>query len=185
MVSLIVLAASCSAVESPSTSSTPETLSPAVEDPQPTAPDSPSSPTMPSQAGQQLPITAMATIGAQEILLEVAATPRQQALGLMFRDPLPDQRGMLFPMGRPRPVSFWMKNVPVPLDMVFIYDGTVQHIAADVPPCAADPCPTYGPGGQLVDAVIELRGGHAAELGLEIGDRVVISPVDSDSTQAE
>jgi len=84
---------------------------------------------------------------------------------------------MLFPLARPRPVSFWMKNVPVPLDMVFIYDGTIKAISANVPPCEAEPCPTYGPGDQLIDHVIELRGGHAAELGLMVGDTVVISPV--------
>ncbi len=127
--------------------------------------------------GQHLPIAAVAEIAGQEILLEVAQTPRQQAMGLMYRDPLPDHRGMLFPMGRPRPVNFWMKNVPVPLDMVFIYDNTVRAILADVPPCENNPCPTYGPGSQLVDHVIELRGGHAAELGLTEGDAVVISPV--------
>lgn len=133
---------------------------------------------MPStQRGQQLPIAAVAEVAGQEILLEVARTPRQQALGLMFREPLPDHQGMLFPMGRPRPVSFWMKNVPVPLDMVFIYNGTIQAIEANVPPCEAEPCPTYGPGRQLIDQVIELRGGHAAELGLAVGDTVVISPV--------
>jgi hypothetical protein len=134
--------------------------------------------TMPSpQSGQQLPISAVADIAGQEILLEVARTPRQQALGLMYRDPLPDNRGMLFPMARPRPVSFWMKNVPGALDMVFIYEGTIQAIEANVPPCDAEPCPTYGPGEQLIDHVIELRGGHAAELGLAVGDTVVISPV--------
>jgi hypothetical protein len=133
---------------------------------------------MPSTSpGQQLPISAIAEIAGQEILLEVARTPRQQALGLMFRDPLPDNQGMLFPLGRPRPVNFWMKNVPVPLDMVFISNGTIKAIEANVPPCESNPCPTYGPGSQLIDHVIELRGGHAAELGLAVGDTVVIFPV--------
>jgi uncharacterized protein len=127
--------------------------------------------------GQQLPVSAVTVLGSEEIFLEVASTPQQQALGLMYRDPLPDDRGMLFPLGRPRPVSFWMKNVPVPLDMVFIHNGVIAAIAADVPPCAADPCPTYGPEGQLVDQVIELRAGRAAELGLREGDEVVITPL--------
>lgn len=126
---------------------------------------------------QQLPITAKTVLGGEEIFLEVAATPAQQSLGLMYRDPLPDDRGMVFPMARPRPVSFWMKNVPVPLDMVFIYQGTIQAIAAEVPPCTAEPCPTYGPGDQVIDHVIELRAGRAAELGLAVGDRVEIVPL--------
>jgi uncharacterized membrane protein (UPF0127 family) len=125
-----------------------------------------------------LPITAVTTLGGQEIFLEVATTPQQQSLGLMYREALPDDRGMLFPMGRPRPVSFWMKNVPVPLDMVFIYDGTIQAIAAAVPPCPAEPCPTYGPGPQPIDQVIELRAGRAAELGLAVGDAVVVRPLE-------
>ncbi|HZG40614.1 MAG TPA: DUF192 domain-containing protein, partial [Nodosilinea sp.] len=114
--------------------------------------------------GQQLAVTAVTTLGGEEIFLEVATTPQQQAMGLMYRDALPDDRGMLFPMGRPRPVSFWMKNVPVALDMVFVYQGQIVGLA-EAPPCTADPCPTYGPGNQLVDQVIELRAGRAIELG--------------------
>ncbi|MBD2259106.1 DUF192 domain-containing protein [Pseudanabaena sp. FACHB-2040] len=125
--------------------------------------------------GQQLPISAKAELGGQEILLEVAETPEQQAMGLMYRPALADDRGMLFPMTRPRPVSFWMMNVPVPLDMVFVYQGRIRGIAASAPPCTASPCPTYGPGNQLVDHVIELRGGRAAELGLAVGDPVAIT----------
>ncbi len=174
VLSALVLGAGCG----PAPSSTPETVTPetitpeTVESPNPTvkAP-------MADPRGQQLAVTAVTTLGGEEIFLEVAATPQQQALGLMYRDALPDDRGMLFPLGRPRPVSFWMKNVPVALDMVFIYNGTVQGIAADVPPCTADPCPTYGPGDQLIDQVIELRAGRAAELGLSEGDEVVIAPL--------
>ncbi len=123
--------------------------------------------------GQQLAVTAVTTLGGEEIFLEVAATPQQQALGLMYRDALPSDRGMLFPMGRSRPVSFWMKNVPVALDMVFVHQGQIVGLA-EAPPCTADPCPTYGPGSQLVDQVIELRAGRATELGLAVGDEVVI-----------
>jgi uncharacterized membrane protein (UPF0127 family) len=132
---------------------------------------------MPDPRGQQLPLTAVTTLGGEEIFLEVATTPQQQSLGLMYRDALPDDRGMLFLLEWPRPVSFWMKNVPVSLDMVFVYGGTIQAIAADVPPCAAEPCPTYGPGKQPIDQVIELRAGRAAELGLAVGDEVVVRPL--------
>jgi hypothetical protein len=132
---------------------------------------------MPDPRGQQLPITAVTTLGGSEIFLEVATTPEQQSLGLMYREALPDDRGMLFPMARPRPVSFWMMNVPVSLDMVFVYQGKIQAIAADVPPCAAEPCPTYGPGPQVIDQVIELRAGRAVELGLAVGDEVVVRPL--------
>ncbi|MBT9313563.1 DUF192 domain-containing protein [Leptothoe kymatousa] len=123
--------------------------------------------------GQVLPITAEATLAGETFDLEVATTREQQQLGLMHRQALPDNRGMLFPFSPPRPVGFWMKNVPVGLDMVFLYQGKVQGIA-EAPPCAADPCPTYSPGRVLVDNVIELRIGRAAELGLEPGDEVEI-----------
>jgi len=132
----------------------------------------------PSSLGQQLPITAKTILGGEEIFLEVAATPAQQALGLMYRDALPADRGMVFPMNRPRSVRFWMMNVPVALDMLFIYQGQIRYIAAEVPPCPADPCPTYGPDNQLVDHVIELRAGRAAELGVQVGDSVDILPLE-------
>lgn len=134
----------------------------------------------PSQPlGQQLPVTAVAEFGGQRINLEVALTPEQQALGLMYRPALAPDRGMLFPISPPRPVSFWMKNVPVALDMVFIYQGRIQALASQVPPCVADPCPTYGPQGRLlVDQVIELAAGRAAELGLQVGDGVAVRPLD-------
>lgn len=122
---------------------------------------------------QKLPITAKTQISQEVIDLEVAKTPRQQALGLMFRKSLPDNRGMLFTFDRPQVAQFWMKNVEIPLDMIFLYKGEVKAIAANVPPCFDDPCPIYGPDG-LVDKVIELRGGRAEELNLKVGDRLLI-----------
>ena len=131
-----------------------------------------------SDLGQQLPITAKTILGGEEIFLEVAETPTQQAIGLMYRPALPDDRGMVFPMNRPRPVRFWMMNVPVALDMLFVYQGQIQYIAAEVPPCPVAPCPTYGPDHQLVDHVIELRSGRAEELGVQVGDAVEIFPLE-------
>lgn len=123
--------------------------------------------------GQSLPITARAQIGNQTIDLEVARTPQQQATGLMYRQSLADDRGMLFPFARSQTVSFWMKNVEVPLDMIFLQDGRVVEIANDVPPCNTNPCPTYG-SPLPVNAVIELRGGRAVELGLQVGETIVV-----------
>ncbi len=125
------------------------------------------------EGGQMLPITAQATMNGEVIQLEVAETQQQKAIGFMFRPEIPDDRGMLFSFDPPRQVSFWMKNVRVPLDMVFLRDGEVVAIAADVPPCTSDPCPTYGPP-ELIDSVIELRGGRAAELGLQAGDAIAV-----------
>jgi uncharacterized protein len=123
--------------------------------------------------GQILPITARAELKGKTFQLEVAATPDQQALGLMYRPALPSDRGMLFPFHPARPVSFWMMNVPVALDMVFIYQGRVVAIAAQAPPCTKQPCPYYGPN-RAVDQVLELRSGRAEEIGLSVGDPVKI-----------
>ena len=125
--------------------------------------------------GQMLPITAEVDLGDQTIGLEVARTRQEQSIGLMHRDMLADDRGMLFPFSPPEAVRFWMKNVLISLDMVFVYEESIVAIAHEVPPCEADPCPTYGPDRpQLVEYVIELRGGRAEDLGLQIGDPVAI-----------
>ena len=123
--------------------------------------------------GQMLPISATARMGDETIELEVTRTPKQQALGLMYRTNLPDNRGMLFEFSPARPISFWMKNMRISLDMVFLRGGVIRAIAANVPPCSAEPCPTYGPN-VPIDQVIELRRGRAAELGLKVGQRVEI-----------
>lgn len=128
----------------------------------------------PENLGQKLPISAKAIVpNGTTIQLEVAKTPQQQAMGLMYRPALPDDRGMLFPFPSAQPVSFWMKNVPVSLDMVFIHNGVVKYIQPAAPPCANEPCPTYGPN-TLIDKVIELRSGRAAELNLKVGDVIKI-----------
>lgn len=136
----------------------------------------------PINVGQMLPISALADIGGQRIKLEVARTPQQQAMGLMYRTALADDRGMLFPFDPPRPASFWMKNTLIPLDMIFLRNGQVKAIATNVPPCTTNPCPSYGPDTTVIDQVIELRGGRAAELGLKVGDRVNIRFLDSQTT---
>ena len=125
------------------------------------------------EQGQQLPTTAIALIKDVTIQLEVAQTPQQQATGLMFRESLADDRGMLFPFPNERMARFWMKNVPISLDMIFLNGDRVVGIASDVPPCKTEPCPIYGPNA-LVDGVIELRGGRARELAVEVGDTIEI-----------
>ncbi|WP_096667041.1 DUF192 domain-containing protein [Dolichospermum compactum] len=124
--------------------------------------------------GQKLPISAKANLpGNIKIQLEVARTQLQQQMGLMYRKALPDNQGMLFLFPNAQPVQFWMKNVPVALDMVFLRKGVVQYIQASAPPCDIEPCPTYGPN-VLIDQVIELRSGRAKELGLKKGDQIKI-----------
>ncbi len=123
--------------------------------------------------GQFLPISAKANINGHLINLEVTKTIPQQAMGLMYRTSLPDDRGMLFSFKPAKPVRFWMKNCQMSLDMIFLHNGVVQKIEANVPPCKTEPCPTYGPD-VPVDQVIEVRGGLAAKLGVKLRDRVSI-----------
>lgn len=172
-VSLGLLLLSCSAASPDREIATdPTTSSPA---PVTQAPSVMQTPTVQENLAQMLPISAEADVAGQVIQLEVARTPAQQAQGLMYRPALPNNRGMLFPFESPRPASFWMKNTPQPLDMVFLLDGEVKAVIANVPPCTTQPCPTYGPGANvLVNQVIELRSGRAAELGLKAGDQIKI-----------
>jgi len=123
---------------------------------------------------QYLPITARARIAGRTINLEVTRNTTEQSQGLMFRATLPSDRGMLFNFNPPQAISFWMKNVPVPLDMVFIYQGKVVALAPNVPPCKADPCAVYPEIPVVTDRVIELRTGRIKELGLKLGDRITI-----------
>ncbi|TNE40096.1 MAG: DUF192 domain-containing protein [Sphingomonadales bacterium] len=101
--------------------------------------------------------------------IELAAEPHQQEKGLMHRTDLSQGEGMLFPMLPPRMPSFWMKDTPTSLDLVFIRpDGGVAKIVARAKP--NDPTPLFAD--VPVAAVLELRGGDAASLGLDEGDRV-------------
>jgi uncharacterized protein len=123
--------------------------------------------------GQFLPISAKANITGHLINLEVTKTIPEQSMGLMYRTSLPDDRGMLFSFNPAKPVRFWMKNCQMSLDMIFLHNGVVQKIEANVPPCKTEPCPTYGPD-VPVDQVIEVRGGLAPTLGVKVRDRVSI-----------
>ncbi|MEM9136070.1 MAG: DUF192 domain-containing protein [Cyanobacteria bacterium P01_F01_bin.42] len=122
---------------------------------------------------QYLPVGATALIHDNQVALEVAATPEQQALGLMHRPDLGDDRGMLFPFEPPRPAAFWMKNTLMALDIVFLREQQVVTIHADVPPCKTPTCPTY-PSNGPVDQVIELEAGQAQRLGVAVGDRIEV-----------
>ncbi len=101
--------------------------------------------------------------------VELARTPEEQAQGLMWRESLAPNAGMLFPFSPPRPASFWMKNTLIPLDMIFVRpDGTIARIAANTVPRSLEPVGV----GEPAAAVLEIAGGRAAQLGIREGDRV-------------
>ena len=104
--------------------------------------------------------------------LEVANTPELTAQGLMFRESLAPSSGMVFLFDAPRPQAFWMKNCHFALDMVFtLKDGSVVDVLENVPPCAADPCPSY-PARAPADTVVELTAGEAKKHGVVPGARL-------------
>ena len=101
--------------------------------------------------------------------VEVADTDAKRQRGLMFRHEMAADAGMLFHFDRVEPVSFWMKNTYLPLDMLFIAaDGRIVHIHERAVPESERP---IGPP-QPVLAVLELLGGTAQRLGIKVGDRV-------------
>ena len=101
--------------------------------------------------------------------VELATNDAERARGLMYRKQLAAYEGMLFDFYREMPVSFWMKNTLIPLDMVFIAaDGTVKHIHANAVPLSTESVPSRFP----VRAVLEINGGSAALLGIKPGDKV-------------
>ena len=101
--------------------------------------------------------------------VEIATTDAEHARGLMYRKQLGAYEGMLFDFFKEMPVSFWMKNTLIPLDMVFIAaDGTIKHVHANAVPMSTDTIPSRYP----VRAVLEINGGSAALLGIKPGDKV-------------
>jgi len=99
----------------------------------------------------------------------VADTPERAEQGLMFVSDLPETMGMVFPVAPPRVETMWMKNTYIELDMLFIAaDGRVTKIIAKAAPMSLQVLSSDAP----VAAVLELKGGQAAKLGLRTGDTV-------------
>jgi uncharacterized protein len=129
-------------------------------------------------AAQILQVEAKATIGGHLFALEVAKTAQQQEIGLMFRQYLADNRGMLFPVIPPRPIDLWMKQTRIPLDVLYIRNGKIVKIDQNLAPCLTDRCEVYSSSG-VIDLVIELVGGTAEKLQLKVGNTVSIQPIGS------
>ena len=115
------------------------------------------------------PLVIHAGGSAYKFEVEVVATPETRAQGLMFREKLAANAGMLFLYPGEQPVSFWMKNTLIPLDMLFLKaDGSIAHIAHNAVPHDETPIDS----GAAVQAVLEVNGGTADTLGIKEGDRV-------------
>jgi uncharacterized membrane protein (UPF0127 family) len=116
------------------------------------------------------PLVIVTADGAEHaFIVEVADEDSERARGLMFRESLPGDRGMLFDYKRPRRVAMWMKNTLIPLDMLFIRaDGTIANIRERAVPRSLQTIPSKG----RVRAVLELAGGTVDRLGIAPGDAV-------------
>ncbi|MHC5225246.1 DUF192 domain-containing protein [Ignatzschineria sp. LJL83] len=105
------------------------------------------------------------------ISVELALDSASQARGLMYRQEMPENSGMLFMFSEETPLSFWMKNTLIPLDIIYINEqGNVVHIAT-AQPCKIQNCPSY-PSVYPAKYVLELNAGRAEELGLSAGDNL-------------
>jgi uncharacterized protein len=123
-----------------------------------------------SPAGlEQVQLTISSDGKPHRFTVEVARTAEEQRVGLMNRQQLAPDRGMIFPFDAERVASFWMKNTLIPLDMIFIRaDGSITNIEMNTVPLSEEPVYSYEP----VTAVLEIPGGRSAELGIKAGDTV-------------
>ena len=113
-------------------------------------------------------------LNGERFSVELATTPKDQALGLMFRDSMEEDHGMLFLFPGEASRSFWMKNTRIPLD-IFYFDAELRlvSVARNVQPCRVPRCPSY-PSEGPAQYVLELNAGKADELEVNPGDELVL-----------
>ncbi|MEE9585406.1 MAG: DUF192 domain-containing protein [Nitrososphaerales archaeon] len=117
--------------------------------------------------------TNFVIVGGKVIAVEIADEPDEMRRGLMFREPLPKDHGMLFVFDRAGVYSFWMKNVEFNLDIIWINDeGIVAHIERNVPPCN-ETCPSYR-NDDPAKYVLEVNSGFADNIDLDEGSFIEI-----------
>lgn len=104
-----------------------------------------------------------------QVSVEIADTPGKRSFGLMYRRDLPEHQGMLFLFPREAPLSFWMKNTPLPLDIIYINAArTIVSIAANTTPFSERPLPSGSP----AQFVLEVNAGFCHKYGITTGARV-------------
>ncbi len=116
-------------------------------------------------------ITIVTSGGKEHVFtVELALTPRQQSTGMMFRDHVEEGTGMLFVFEKNAERSFWMKNTLVPLDIIFVReDGIIHNIHYMAEPKSLERISSDG----AVMGALEIAGGAAEQLNINIGDRIV------------
>ncbi|MEP3047394.1 MAG: DUF192 domain-containing protein [Roseibium sp.] len=122
-----------------------------------------------SQQLRTEPLEVVSAKTTHEFVAEIAATYRERAKGLMFREEMPDNHGMLFIFETESDRYFWMKNTPLPLDILYIDAmGRIVSIAANTVPFSEKVIPSGAP----ARFVLELNAGTAKKLGISAGDQV-------------
>jgi hypothetical protein len=122
------------------------------------------------QVWQVEPVTVVTTKGRYTFSAEIADAPELRARGLMYRTHLDDDRAMLFDFKKVGPVTMWMKNTFIPLDMLFVdADGRIVNIARWTTPQSLDVVASSGD----ALAVLEVNGGTADRIRARPGDRVI------------
>ncbi len=124
-------------------------------------------------------------VAGKRYWVEIAADPASRARGLMFREAMPDNAGMLFIWPRPEPRAFWMRNTRIPLDIIYLSpDLEIVAWSLDTPPCRTRNCPSY-PSRAPAQYVLEVNAGEMARLGARIGEKVRIGNVASITSETE
>ncbi|MEA2517709.1 MAG: uncharacterized protein QOG16_1547 [Actinomycetota bacterium] len=113
--------------------------------------------------------------GAVLVNVEVADSQELQQLGLMHRESLAEDAGMIFLFFEDHTSGFWMKNTQIPLSIAFFDRGGKILKILDMEPCERDPCPTYEPNVSYRGA-LEVNEGAFKEWGVELGDVIRVSP---------
>ena len=107
--------------------------------------------------------------------VDIADDEAERARGLMFRDTMARDRGMLFVYEAQQPLAFWMKNTRIPLDIMYFDEERRLVSVSSAPPCTTPQCPSY-PSAKPGRYVLELNAGLARELGAAAGDEILFSP---------
>ncbi len=115
-------------------------------------------------------------LAGHRYVIEIADDDAERARGLMYRDSMQADRGMLFIHDSQKPQAYWMKNTKIALDILYFDDTrTLVSQQRDVPPCSlGDACPSY-PSNAPARYVLELNAGEAARIKLEDGARMTLS----------
>jgi uncharacterized membrane protein (UPF0127 family) len=109
--------------------------------------------------------------GEVEVAVEVADDDEERQIGLMNRESLPADAGMIFLFEEDSSGGFWMKNTLIPLSIAFADSGGTILRILDMEPCEADPCEIYDPG-VFYRSALEVNKGAFDRLGVEEGDRL-------------